>query len=54
MTRVHYAATLETGTSGALLTFGAINRHFEASCVEVTFAPSYLHAESPPSDLAPP
>jgi hypothetical protein len=37
VTRVHYATTLETGTSSALMAFGAICRLLEASCAEVTF-----------------
>jgi hypothetical protein len=51
VTRVHCAATLETGTSGALMTFDAIHRNLEASCVEVTFGVIYLCTESPLSDL---
>jgi hypothetical protein len=37
VTRVHYATTLEIGTSSALMAFGAICRLLEASCAEVTF-----------------
>jgi hypothetical protein len=48
--RVRWTVTLETGTSGALMTFGAIHHCLEASCAEVTFGTIYLRAESPPSD----
>jgi hypothetical protein len=54
VTCVQCAATLETGTSSALMTFGAIHHRLEASCAEVTFDVIYLHAESPPSDPATP
>jgi hypothetical protein len=53
VTRVHYATTLETGTSDALMTFGAIHRCLEASSVEVTFGVIYLRRH-PSSDPAPP
>jgi hypothetical protein len=52
VTRVHCAATPETGTSGALMTFSAIHHRLGASCVEVTFDVIYLRIESPPSDPA--
>jgi hypothetical protein len=54
VTRVHCTVTLETGTSSALMTFGAIHHRLEVSCVEVTFSVIYLHVESPLSDPAPP
>jgi hypothetical protein len=54
VTRVHCATTLETGTSGALMTFGTIHRRLEASCAEITFNTMNFRTESPPSDPAPP
>jgi hypothetical protein len=54
VTRVHCATTLETGTSGALMTFGAIHRRLEASCAEITFNTMNFRTESPPYDPAPP
>jgi hypothetical protein len=53
VTHVHCAATLETETSGALMTFSAICHCLEASCSEVTFGMIH-HVKSPPSDPAPP
>jgi hypothetical protein len=34
------------------MTFGAIRRRLEASCVKVTFGAIYLHVDSPPFDPA--
>jgi hypothetical protein len=53
-TCVHCAVTLEIGTSGALMTFGTIHRHLEASYAEVTFNAMNFCAENLPSDSAPP
>jgi hypothetical protein len=44
------ATTLESETSGVLMTLGAIHRRLEASCAEVTFD-AIRRADSPPSDL---
>jgi hypothetical protein len=53
VTRVPCVVTLETETSGVLMTINAIRHHLEASCAELTFG-TIRRTESPPSNPAPP